>query len=523
MAVVLLVAAYLVYATFPNLVRWAVRKRLGGYRHRFNKVDTSRPLAPKETRTVAVIGGGLAGVSAAHALAERGFQTTVFEKEPQLGGKLGAWTTTFSDGRTEPVSHGFHAFFRHYYNLNRFLNRLQIRQDFVPIRDYMICRPNQDHMKFGRMDPTPILNLLSLRKAGFYRFRDILFSSARNHMNIFMRYDETKIFSELDGESFAEYADRTYLPDRLRLAFNVFARAFFADETKLSAAELMKSIHYYYFGHDHGLMYDYPPADYNHSIWNPVSQRLEDLDVTLRLGEPVQRLEFARDGWNVEGHHFDYVVLACDVAAAGPLLEQVGAPLDVSTLEPGQRYASVRLWVDRDARHTTPPFVITDRVEVLDAIAFYHRMEAEAARYVREAGGAVIELHCYAVPDDMPEADLLRKLKAELFDFFPELEGMRVRHESGYVQRNFTAFHVGRAAGRPATRSGLNRLFLAGDWVKLPFPAMLMEAAFSSGLMAANAIFEAEGVRQEPVDTVPPRGIFARAPVADGAWERRYA
>jgi isorenieratene synthase len=508
----LVVAAYLLYALFPVVVRWAVKARLGGYRHRYNKVDPSRPLAPAEVRRVAVIGGGLAGVAAAHALAERGIRTTLFEKEPQLGGKLGAWTTTLPDGTVEPVSHGFHAFFRHYYNLNRFLNRLQLKSGFEPIADYMICRPDRDHMRFFRMDPTPILNLLSLRRAGFYRFRDILFSPARNHMNIFMRYDEAEIFAKLDHESFEQYAERTYLPARLRLAFNVFARAFFADESKLSTAELMKSIHYYYFGHDHGLAYDYPTADYASSIWDPVRERLEAMDVELRLGEPVQRLEFAGDGWRVQDDAFDYAILAADVAAAGPLLEAAGAPVDIEALRPGQRYASLRLWVDRDAHHHTPPFVITDRVRVLDAVAFYHRIEREARDYVRRKGGAVIELHCYAVPDDMGEAELRRELERELLVFFPELEGMRVRHESGYVQRNFTAFHVGRAAGRPGTRAGVSRLFLAGDWVRLPFPAMLMEAAFTSGLMAANAVFEAEGLRQEPIDTVPPRGLFARRP-----------
>jgi uncharacterized protein with NAD-binding domain and iron-sulfur cluster len=38
-------------------------------------------------QTVAVLGGGVAGLSAAHELAERGFQVRVFEKKPVMGGK----------------------------------------------------------------------------------------------------------------------------------------------------------------------------------------------------------------------------------------------------------------------------------------------------------------------------------------------------------------------------------------------------------------------------------------------------
>ncbi|HJR92349.1 MAG TPA: FAD-dependent oxidoreductase, partial [Acidimicrobiia bacterium] len=37
---------------------------------------------------VAVLGGGVAGMSAAHELVERGFRVAVFEKQPELcGGK----------------------------------------------------------------------------------------------------------------------------------------------------------------------------------------------------------------------------------------------------------------------------------------------------------------------------------------------------------------------------------------------------------------------------------------------------
>jgi isorenieratene synthase len=53
---------------------------------------------------------------------------------------------------------------------------------------------------------------------------------------------------------------------------------------------------------------------------------------------------------------------------------------------------------------------------------------------------------------------------------------------------------------------------LAGDWIALPVPAMLMEAAVTSGLAAANAILRQEGVREEPVYSVPLRGLLARSP-----------
>src|SRR5437867_12356942 len=47
--------------------------------------------------TVAVVGGGLAGLSAAVALADNGFRVFLFEKRPRLGGR--ATSYILPDGR----------------------------------------------------------------------------------------------------------------------------------------------------------------------------------------------------------------------------------------------------------------------------------------------------------------------------------------------------------------------------------------------------------------------------------------
>ncbi|NJK89285.1 MAG: FAD-dependent oxidoreductase [Myxococcales bacterium] len=172
-----------------------------------------------------------------------------------------------------------------------------------------------------------------------------------------------------------------------------------------------------------------------------------------------------------------------------------------------------RLWIDRDVRRTRPAFVITDGPLGLDAVALVHRLEREAESYVEEVGGAVIELHCYAVPEHVTEErEMKRRLLDDLLVFFPEIEGFKVRDEHFYMARNFTAFHVGRWAHRPETESPLRGLVFAGDWVKLPFPAMLMEGAFSSGLLAANALLRLDGLREEPIDTVPLEGLLPPVP-----------
>src|ERR1700761_6752599 len=65
-------------------------------------------------RRVAVIGGGVSGLSAAHELALRNFKVTVFERRDVVGGKAASW-----DAQTSglPGEHGFRFFPGFYYHV----------------------------------------------------------------------------------------------------------------------------------------------------------------------------------------------------------------------------------------------------------------------------------------------------------------------------------------------------------------------------------------------------------------------
>lgn len=519
--------------SFLTLRTWLsalIRRRFGGYEQQLNHVDESLPTASSEEKRVLVIGAGLAGIGAAANLAERGLSVTLRDASPHLGGKIGAWNATAEDGATLAVEHGFHAFFRHYYNLRRFLDRAGVSPHMTAIDDYMILAKSGRRWRFKDVETSPILNLVALSKGGLYRFRDILCGPALHKMDVFLKYDETDTFNELDETSYRQFAEEAALPDALRLVFNTFARAFFADEDKLSMAELVKSFHFFYLSHDHGLLYDYPNGDYQETVLAPIRRHLDDLGVTIELGRPVESIALCDGGLSVGTERFDYVVLATsplgaqriasrspDLAAASPLLAR-----RLRALSPSQRYAVTRLWLDRDIRADIPVFVATERHRLLDAVAACHRISRQAGQWAAERGGSVLELHCYAVPDDVAEGAVSRLLFDDLVSFFPELDGARVVHEHVQVNADFTAFHVGMARERPTTDTGIEGLFLAGDWVKTPLPAMLMEAAYSSGLLATNRILEREGLRTHPVYSVPRRGLLAglgrRAPAPAAAW-----
>ena len=83
------------------------------------------------TETVAILGGGVAGLSAAHELAERGFAVTVYEARDLLGGKARSLPRArLGDRRAAadlPAEHGFRFFPGFYRHLPDTMRRIPSR------------------------------------------------------------------------------------------------------------------------------------------------------------------------------------------------------------------------------------------------------------------------------------------------------------------------------------------------------------------------------------------------------------
>jgi uncharacterized protein with NAD-binding domain and iron-sulfur cluster len=99
---------------------------------------------------VIILGGGVGGMSAAHELAERGFEVTVYETRPIAGGKARSMSVpgSGSDGRRDlPGEHGFRFFPGFYRHLPDTMKRIPIegRRDgvfgnLVPAAQVQIAR-----------------------------------------------------------------------------------------------------------------------------------------------------------------------------------------------------------------------------------------------------------------------------------------------------------------------------------------------------------------------------------------------
>ena len=496
-----------------------IMKRLGGNRLQVNEVDPSLPEKNRRERSVAVIGGGIAGLVAAAVLSERGLKVSLYENNDYLGGKIGSWPVRFKDGFSTQVEHGFHAFFRQYYNLRRFLDRIGSGDYLIPIEDYLISTLDHGDYGFRGIKTTPLLNMLSMAKHKVYKLGDMMKNPESRRLLAFLQYDAEKTFARFDDLSYQQFAQLAGLPPEMRVIFSTFTRAFFAESHHMSMAEMIKSFHFYFLSNDLGLIYDVLRDDFQKTFLTPARDYLEKRGVRIQLKKPVRKLERRGEGFAVGRNAFDYAVLAADVVGSSSIAKSSGLFKDenpdscrkLSGLKASQRYSVLRLWLDRALQRELPFFIFTDRVKLLDSISLYHNLEDDSRDWAVKTRGGVFELHSYAVPDDVPDKAQIRGyFLKELYAYLPELKDAKILYEYHQLRDDFTAFHRGLYAERPTYDPKINNLYLAGDWVKLPYPAMLMEAATTSALLSANAILAKEGLRAEPVFSVPLKGLFAK-------------
>src|SRR3954454_23428348 len=111
---------------------------------------------PARKRSVVVLGGGMAGLTAAHELAERGFDVTVYERNA-LGGKARSIPVghTAKGGRRDlPGEHGFRFFPGFYHHVPDTMRRIPFPGNPNGVWDNMVAAP-ADGAKWLRAGDRP--------------------------------------------------------------------------------------------------------------------------------------------------------------------------------------------------------------------------------------------------------------------------------------------------------------------------------------------------------------------------------
>ena len=469
---------------------------------------------PSRPRAV-VVGGGIAGLTAATGLAERGVAVEVIEREHYLGGRVGGWTE-HDNGSELAMNRGFHAFFRQYYNLRALLRRTdpQLRM-LTPVDDYPLIDGAGRRDSFCGLPRTPPWNAVAFAaRSPTFRLRDFVHIDARAAAPL-AAVSVPGIYQRLDHLDAATFLTDIRFPDAARhLAFEVFSRSFFADPSQLSAAELATMFHIYFLGSSEGLIFDVPAANYDSALWQPLQRYLEERGVRFRLGTSALRIDtnsaepFRVHTDSDEHLDADAVVLATDVAGLQRIVAaSTGLAGDMWRAQIAQMriappFAVHRLWLDRPVAAHRPAFLGTAGHKPLDNISVLERYEREAGEWARAHRGSVVELHCYAL-DSTPSSTAAMR---QLHGLYPETAAARVVCERLLQRNDCPLFAPGSYEHRPKVVTPHPGLLLAGDAIRIDLPVALMERAATTGWCAANRLLTSWGLAGHPLHTVPTRG-----------------
>jgi isorenieratene synthase len=465
-----------------------------------------------------VVGAGIAGLTAATALAERGVAVEIIEREHYLGGRVGGWTENHG-GAHLAMNRGFHAFFRQYYNLRALLRRIdpQLRM-LTPVDDYPLVDGTGRCDSFRGLPRTPPWNALAFTlRSPTFRLRDLARLHARAAAPL-AAVSVPEIYRRLDHIDAEKFLKSINFPQAARhLAFEVFSRSFFADPAQLSAAELATMFHIYFLGSSEGLIFDVPTANYDAALWDPLREYLEKRDVRFRLGTSVLRVD--TDGANSFRVHddsgkspgVDAVVLATDVSGLRRIVATSAGLGDdswrarIGELRTAPPFAVHRLWLDRPVAANRAAFLGTAGRKPLDNISVLERYESEARGWAHRRGGSVVELHCYAVASSSPSVPAIN----QLHELYPEISAAKVLAERVLHRCDCPLFAPGSHARRPGVTTPQPGLVLAGDGIRIDLPVALMERAATTGFSAANRLLRKWGLAGHALHTVPTHGRSA--------------
>lgn len=464
---------------------------------------------PRVNEAVAVIGAGVAGLTAACALADAGYQVTLIERRPYVGGRASSY---LHPGSGEVIDNCQHILLGCCTNLRSLFARVGRTDAVAWTRDITYIEPGgrRSVVRPSRR-PAPLHSSVSFLGAQCFSPADKA-SIALGLRQFFAGYP-----ADVPGaESFLDWAHRNHqTPGALKRFWEPILQSALNDDLdRISLHYAGKVIRDSFLNSAEAGSIGVPLLPLS-EMYAGAARHLESRGGTVCLRTSWEGLEPDGQGWRVhtrsEGepsaHTFDKVVLALPFEATkqalpllppGPDRDALGHALAQFQHAP---LVGVHLWFDREITDL-PHAVLLDTT-----IQWMYQRDMLQPQQPKQGGShleLVISVARKLVP--MSQGEILELACRELALFFPAVREAKLI--KGVVTKEVRAtFCVtpGLDAHRPGARTAWPGLFLAGDWTDTGWPAT-MEGAARSGYLAAEAV--TGGRDRFLVDDLPPRGLM---------------
>ncbi|MGA7218418.1 MAG: FAD-dependent oxidoreductase [Candidatus Sulfotelmatobacter sp.] len=446
---------------------------------------------------VAIVGGGLAGMTAALRLLERGCRVTLYDSGTRLGGKAGAYTdvTGYND-------HAYHIFPMWYLNVWKLVEELGIGDNFVDCTEYW-------HLEAGQFPHFKVLrNMASVKSLPQNLFSGVLpvpemflfFYSLLDLIT--QRYSERSLLDQISATGFIR--SRFYRTEQLAEQYQDMMLKGISVPSYFVSTMTMRQVMRYWLRYS-APMFRIPRGNLQQFWIDPIEERLRQLGCKIVLGHQLERIEVSGDTVkelnfvNEASEKIGVPVEKAIVAVPCECLEQVlddrvyrSAP-DLFRIQGlnVRPMASLNLYLRRKVpgipKHHVDLVNSRFSLSFIDISQFWTGYDTTVLNLIASDFETLAPLS----PDEA-----VQQLVADLCQFFPQITADDIQqfYFQSHVQQPLFMNDVGAWQFRLDARTQLKNLFVAGDHCRSHVDLVSMEGAVTTGLLAAEALRKDAGI-----------------------------
>ncbi|HTV64818.1 MAG TPA: hydroxysqualene dehydroxylase HpnE, partial [Bryocella sp.] len=450
--------------------------------------------------TVAIVGGGLAGLAAGCALADAGYLVELFERRPFLGGRASSYELP---GTGEVVDNCQHVLLGCCTNLIDFYGRLGVEQQIRWYHGITFVLPGGklSVLKAGGL-PAPFHAAKSFLKSPVLSLRGKL-AIARAMLALMPALPQD------NGESFQTWLERHGQTKQAieRFWAPVLVSALNEELDRVSVRyaafvfreSFLKSPQAGWMG---------VPAVPLSDLYGVAAGYIEERGGKVHMRAAVESIHAEGDSVRLcvggEELRADYAVLATPFNSIDKVLPQT-AEMEELRSRAGHFESSpitgIHLWFDREITPLEHAVLLERTIQWM-----FHKSKILATRRNCPQQGSYLELVVSSSKAlvDKPRQEIIDLAVRELAEFFPAAHEAKLTKATVVKEIHATFSPApGSDAFRAPYQSPWPRLFLAGDWTATGWPAT-MEGAVRSGYGAAEALSGTKAL----VPDLPAKGLM---------------
>lgn len=447
--------------------------------------------------TVAVIGGGWAGMAAAVTLVQAGAQVSVFESARHWGGRARALSITGPQGQDWLVDNGQHILIGAYTQCLELMNTVGVNTASALLRQPLDLRDIHGQGLHLPDLPPPFDAALGIARTRGWRLSDKLALLLRAN-----RWQQQG-FRCGPHESVADLC--AGLPERLLRDFvePLCISALNLPMEHASGSLFLRVLRDSLFAGRGGSNFLLPRVDMGALFPDAAARWLEQQGATLHLGRRVQRLQAnasGQSGWLVDGQAFDAVLLATHSHEAARLALQAAGnrtphasacrnwAKGAAALE-HTAIATVYAWAPPSPQGTllpTPMVALPCSAQEPAQFAF------DKGRLNGPAGLLALVVSACTLPRQALQERVLAQARQQLQ--LPRLQGLKT-----VIDKRAT-FACTPAVQRPPAAIAPD-LWACGDYVQGPYPATLEGAVRCARTVAQATLQECARISGSPDTT----------------------